>query len=452
MDNLTPFSAAPLKAFRGSFLDFIADPFYVSPAESVRYIADGLLVLENGRVKQLGRYENLQERYANIPIISYPGMLILPGLIDTHVHFPQTEMIAAYGEQLLTWLNTYAFPTEGKFKDKSYAETVAAVFLDELLRNGTTTALVFATVYPESVDAFFEQALQRNLRMISGKVMMDRNAPAFLTDTAETSYQESKRLIQKWHNTGRLSYAVTPRFAGSSTEEQLRLAGRLLREFPDVYLHTHLSENVDEVAWIKQLFPQCSGYLDVYDQAGLVGDRSVFAHGVQLTDAEFQRLSQANSAIAFCPTSNLFLGSGLFKLEQAKSTDYPINVGLGTDVGAGTSFSLLQTSNEAYKVAQLRRQKLSPFQALFLATLGGARALCLEDKIGNFDVGKEADFVVLDPRATLLLAFRNADTVPTSLEELAERLFSLVILGDDRAVRATYILGEPAWKQPGDGG
>jgi guanine deaminase len=444
MHTSTQFPASPLQAFRGSFVDFVADPFYASPAESVRYIPDGLLVLEHGRVKELGSYENLQERYTGISIISYPGMLILPGFIDTHVHFPQTEMIASYGEQLLTWLNTYAFPTEGKFNDKPYAEKIASVFLEQLLCNGTTTALVFATVHPESVDAFFEQALQRNLRMISGKVMMDRNAPDFLTDTAETSYQESKRLIQKWHNKGRLSYAVTPRFAGSSTEEQLNLAGKLLQEFPDVYLHTHLSENVDEVAWINQLFPHCDGYLDVYNRAGLVGDRSIFAHGVQLTDAEFQRLSQADAAIAFCPTSNLFLGSGLFKLEQAKSREYPVKVGLGTDVGAGTSFSLLQTSNEAYKVAQLRRQKLSPFQALFLATLGGAKALCLEDKIGNFDVGKEADFIVLDPRATPLLAFRNAGTVPASLEELAERLFTLVILGDDRAIYATYILGELA--------
>lgn len=447
-DNLNQPSEASLQAFRCSFIDFIEDPFYVSESESVRYIADGLLVLENGNVKELGTYDSLQDKYSGIPITSYPGMLIMPGFIDTHIHFPQMEIIAAYGEQLLEWLEKYTFPTEGKFKDKAYAQKVASIFLDELLRNGTTTALVFAAVYPESVDAFFEEASRRNLRAIAGKVMMDRNAPDFLLDTSETSYQESKQLIQKWHKKGRLLYAVTPRFAITSTDEQLRLAGKLLEEFPDVYLHTHLSEDVDEVAWVKELFPNCHGYLDAYDQAGLVGERSVFAHGVQLTDAEFKRLSEANSAIAFCPTSNLFLGSGLFKIEKAKSVEYPVKVGLGTDVGGGTSFSILQTANEAYKVAQLRRQKLSPFQALFLATLGGARALSLEDKIGNFDVGKEADFIVLDMRATPLMAFRNMDSTATSIEELAEKAFTLMMLGDDRAIRATYIAGELAYDRP----
>ncbi|PIG93388.1 guanine deaminase [Gloeocapsopsis sp. IPPAS B-1203] len=431
-----------LKVFRCAFLDFIDDPFYVAEAESIRYIADGLLVVENGKIKELGQYQNLQDKYAEVPIIAYPGMLIMPGFIDTHIHFPQTEMIAAYGEQLLEWLNQYVFPTEAKFNDKAYAQKIAAFFLDELLKNGTTTALVFATVHPQSVDAFFEEASRRNLRMIAGKVMMDRNAPNNLSDTAETSYQESKRLIQKWHKKERLLYAVTPRFAITSTPEQLNLAGKLLAEFPDVYLHTHLSENVNEVAWVKQLFPESQGYLDVYDRAGLVGDRSVFAHGVQLTDAEFQRLSQANSAIAFCPTSNLFLGSGLFKLQKAKCVEHPVKLGLGTDVGAGTSFSLLDTTSEAYKVAQLQHQKLSPFQALFLATLGGAKALSLEDKIGNFDVGKEADFVVLDLQATPLMALRNSATTPTSLKELAEQVFALIVLGGDRAIHATYIMGE----------
>lgn len=445
--NHTQPSKRTLKAFRCSFLDFVEDPFYFPEVESVRYIADGLLVLENGTVKELGDYEKLKDKYSGIPVISYPGTLIMPGFIDTHIHFPQIEIIAAYGEQLLQWLNKYTFPTEVKFKNKAYAQKIACIFFEELLRNGTTTALVFATVYPESVDALFEEAIRRNLRMIAGKVMMDRNAPDFLSDTAETSYQESKQLIKKWHKNGRLLYAVTPRFAITSTDEQLRLAGRLLEEFPDVYLHTHLSENVDEVAWVKELFPNCKGYLDTYDRAGLVGERSVFAHCVHLTDAEFQRLSEANCAIAFCPTSNLFLGSGLFNLNKAKSVEHPVKVGLGTDVGGGTSFSILQTANEAYKVAQLQRQKLSPFQALFLATLGGARALSLEDKIGNFDVGKEADFIVLDLRATPLMAFRNPTPTAMSLDKLAEKVFTLVVLGDDRAIRATYIAGELAYEQ-----
>ena len=440
--------SAQLKAFRCSFLDFIDDPFYTSELESVRYIVDGLLVIENGLVKELGDYASLQAKYVGIEIVSYPGMLIMPGFIDTHIHFPQTEAIASYGEQLLEWLHKYIFPTERKFQEFAYAQKVAAIFLDELLKNGTTTALVFAAVYPESVEAFFTEASRRNLRAISGKVMMDRNAPDYLVDTPESSYHQSKQLIEKWHKNGRLLYAVTPRFAVTSSVEQLRVASQLLDEFPDVYLHTHLSENVDEIALVKQLFPENEGYLDVYDRAGLVGNRSIFAHGVHLTDAEFARLSEAKSAIAFCPTSNLFLGSGLFKLEQAKSKEHPVKLGLGTDVGAGTSFSLLQTAGEAYKVAQLRKQKLSPFQALFLATLGGARALRLEDKIGNFETGKEADFIVIDPRCTKLLAFRNGEATATSLEELAAKVFALMVVGSDRTICATYILGNLVYERP----
>ena len=432
----------PLKAIRGSFLDFVDDPFYGVETESVRYFSDGLLVLENGKIKAFGVYDDLQAKYGEVPTTTYAERLIMPGFIDTHIHYPQTGMIAAYGEQLLEWLNQYIFPTEVKFKDKDYAKAVAEIFLDQLLSNGTTTALVFAAVFPESVDAFFEAAERRNLCMIAGKVMMDRNAPDYVCDTADSAYQETKALIQKWHKKGRLRYAVTPRFAITSTEEQLQKAGELLKEFPDVYLHTHLSENLKEVAWVKELFPHCTGYLDAYDQAGLVKERSVFAHGIHLTDAEFQRLSAAKSAIAFCPTSNLFLGSGLFKIEQAKSAEHPVKVGLGTDVGAGTSFSLLQTANEAYKVAQLRQQKLSPFKALFLATLGGAKALCLEDTLGNFDVGKDADFLVLNPQATPLMAFRNSAEFPRTLKDLSDRVFSLMMMGDDRAVQATYILGE----------
>lgn len=429
----------------GLFLDFTGDPFYQAASASVRYFADGLLVLEKGVVQALGHYDELIDHYKGLAVTDYSGMLITPGLIDTHIHFPQTEMMAAYGEQLLEWLNRYTFPTEAKFRDITYARQVASLFLDQLLKNGTTTALVFAAVFPESVEAFFEAAEARRLRMIAGKVMMDRHAPEALCDTAESSYHQTKQLIEKWHHRGRLLYAVTPRFAATSSEAQLQVAGRLLAEFPDVYLHTHLSENVNEVAWIKQLFPQRKGYLDVYDWAGLVTARSIFAHGVQLSDQEFEQLSAADSAIAFCPTSNLFLGSGLFKIEKAKSKDHPIKLGLGTDIGAGTSFSLLQTASEAYKVAQLRSQQLSPFCALFLATLGGARALSLEDKIGSFDVGKEADFVVLNPRATPLMAFRNPETMPQTLEALSDRLFSLIVMGGEQAVHATYIMGEAAY-------
>ena len=437
-----------MKGFRASFLDVIADPFYREESECIRYFADGLLVVANGKVQEIGNYADLRIRYADIPITNYSDRLIVSGFIDTHIHFPQTEMIAAYGEQLLEWLSTYTFPTEGKFSDRNYAQKISSIFLDELLRNGTTTALVFAAVFPQSVDAFFEEAQRRNLRMIAGKVMMDRNAPDFLTDTAESSYAETKQLIEKWHKCDRLLYAVTPRFAITSTSEQLSNAGKLLAEFPDVYLHTHLSENIKEVETVAELFPDSEGYLDVYDRAGLVGERSVFAHGVQLTDAEFAKLSNAKAAIAFCPTSNLFLGSGLFKLEKAKSIETPVKVGLGTDVGAGTSFSILRTASAAYQVAQLRSQKLSAFQSLFLATLGGARALCLEDKLGNLEVGKEADFVVLNLRSTTIMELRNQPfnaSNPLTLAEISDQLFATLIMGDDRAIAATYIMGEIAY-------
>jgi guanine deaminase len=436
-----------VRGFRASFLDAIADPFFAPEADCMRYFADGLLVVEDGKVKDFGNYADLQIRYVDIPITEYCDRLIVSGFIDTHIHFPQTEMIAAYGEQLLSWLSNYTFPTEGKFSDYNYAKEIAALFLDQLLRNGTTTALVFTAVFPQSTDAFFEEAQRRNLRMIAGKVMMDRHAPDFLTDTAETSYRETKQLIEKWHKCDRLLYAVTPRFAITSTSEQLSNAGKLLAEFPDVYLHTHLSENMQEVATVAELFPESNGYLDVYDRAGLVGERSIFAHGVQLTDQEFARLSQAKSAIAFCPTSNLFLGSGLFKLEQAKSVATPVKVGLGTDVGAGTSFSILETAKAAYQVAQLRSQKLSAFQSLFLATLGGAQALCLEDKLGNFEIGKEADFVVLNPYATPIMELRNRlphREAAKNLAEISDQLFATMIMGDDRSIEATYIMGELA--------
>lgn len=436
-----------VKAFRAAFIDFIADPFYTVESESVRYFSDGLLVINEGKIEAFGDYENLKDQYLDVPITAYPGMLITPGFIDMHVHFPQIEMIGAYGEQLLEWLNKYTFPTEGKFKDKNYAQKRASFFLDELLKNGTTTAVVFATVFPQSVDAFFEESANRNLRMIAGKVLMDRNAPDYLKDTAKSSYEQSKELIEKWHNNGRSLYAITPRFSITSTSEQLQLAGKLLAEYPDVYVHTHLSENLAEVAFVKELFPDSKNYLDTYDQAGLVGERSVFAHCIHLEEQEFQRLSEAKGIIAFCPTSNLFLGSGLFKINQAKSLDYPVKVGLGTDVGGGTSLSMLQTMNEAYKVIQLRQQKLSSFQAFFLATLGGAKALCLEDKIGNFDIGKEADFIVINSRSTPLMALRNPEEVPQNLEELSERLFTLVVMGDDRAIQATYIMGELAYEK-----
>ncbi|NNT95099.1 guanine deaminase [Stutzerimonas nitrititolerans] len=424
-----------IKAYRAALLHCLADPREVGIEASHEYFEDGLLVVEDGKVVRNGHAADLLSTLpAGTEVIEYQDALITPGFIDTHIHYPQTGMIASYGEQLLDWLNTYTFPTERAFADKAHASEVAEVFLRELLRNGTTTALVFGSVHKESVDAFFEQAHKLDLRMIAGKVLMDRNAPDYLTDTAESGYADSKELIERWHGKGRLHYAVTPRFAPTSTPEQLTLAGRLFQEYPGLYMHTHLSENRKEIEWVRELFPERKGYLDVYDHHGLIGARSVFAHGVHLCDDECKRLGETGSAVAFCPTSNLFLGSGLFDLEKVEG--FGVRVGLGTDVGAGTSFSQLQSLNEAYKVMQLQGKKLDPFKALYLATLGGARALYLDERIGNLQPGKDADFVVLDYKATPLIDYRLSQA-----RSLEERLFALMILGDDRAVKETYAAG-----------
>ena len=423
-----------IKAYRAAILHSLADPAVVGVEQSYEYFEDGILLIENGKVAQVGAAAELLPKLAGVEVQHYRDALITPGFIDTHIHYPQTGMIASYGEQLLDWLNTYTFPTEQQFEDKAHASDVAAIFLKELLRNGTTTALVFGSVHPQSVDAFFEQADKLNLRMIAGKVLMDRNAPDYLTDTAESGYAESKALIERWHGKGRLHYAVTPRFAPTSTPEQMELAGKLLGEYPDLYMHTHLSENRKEIEWVKELFPERKGYLDVYDHHQLIGPRAVFAHGVHLCDDECNRLAETGSAVAFCPTSNLFLGSGLFDLNKLE--EHGERVGLGTDVGAGTSFSQLQSLNEAYKVMQLQGKKLDPFKSLYLATLGGANALYLDDQLGNFLPGKDADFLVLDYNATPLMSYRMQQA-----KSLEERLFALTMLGDDRAVKETFAAG-----------
>ena len=429
-------------AIRGRFLDIqntVAQACEIH--DQVRYVEDGLLISEQGKVTWFGTWQEGQARITNeMEFAHYPDQLIVPGFIDTHIHFPQTEMVGAYGEQLLEWLNTYTFPTEMQFKDKKYADEIAHFFVNELLKNGTTTALVFCTVHPQSVDALFEAAERHQMRLIAGKVMMDRHAPEDLCDTAETAYTESKALIEKWHAKGRNIYAITPRFAPTSTPEQLEKAGQLKAEYPDVYVHTHLSENKNEIAWVKDLFPEQKGYLDVYHHYGLTGSQSVFAHCVHLEDAEWDCMHDTDSAIAFCPTSNLFLGSGLFPLK--KTWEKNVKVGLGTDIGAGTSFSQLQTLNEAYKVQQLQGDKLSAFESLYHATLGGAKALNLDDKLGNFNLGKEADFVVLNLNATALQTLRQQRA-----KNIEDALFALFTMGDDRNVQATYVYGQKAFEQ-----
>ena len=442
-----------LKAYRASILHFIANPAQLGLGDaqseedesaSYQYFSDGLLVVEAGLIKACGDASELLARYQQAGIAlelkDYSGKLIMPGFIDTHTHYPQTDVIGSYGAQLLDWLNTYTFPMEARFSDLDLANDVANFFCDELLRNGTTTAMVFATVHENSVDAIFNAANSREMRLIAGKVMMDRNAPENLCDNAETSYQQSRDLIQKWHGQNRLSYAITPRFAPTSTEKQLELAGKLFAEFDDVYLQSHVAENTDEVAWVKQLFPWSRSYLDVYDHYGLLGERAIYAHCIYLDEQDHKRMADTNTAMSFCPTSNLFLGSGLFDMNTAQAMN--IRVGMATDVGGGTSFSMLQTLNEAYKVLQMNGQSLSPFQAFYQATLGSAEALKLDDKIGNFEAGKEADFIVVDLAATPLMERRMSPT-----NNLKEQLFALMMLGGDRSIEATYTMGESRYQK-----
>ncbi|MGP3206003.1 guanine deaminase [Serratia marcescens] len=428
-------------AIRGNFFDIAAcveEPQQLD--ERLRHIPDGLLLLNGGVIAWFGSW---QQGEALLPpgfaVTEYRDKPIVPGFIDTHIHYPQTEMIGAYGDQLLDWLNNYTFPTESRYSCERHADAMSAFFLRELLSNGTTTALVFGSVHPQSVDALFSQAQTLNMRLIAGKVMMDRHAPQALLETPEQSYRDTRELIARWHGKGRLGYAITPRFAPTSTPALLAQVQRLREEFPDVWLQTHLSENPQEVAWVKSLFPQSQSYLDVYHRYGMTGGKSVFAHCLHLEEQEWDCLCETRSAIAFCPTSNLFLGSGLFDLQQAWRKG--VKLGIGTDVGAGTSFNMLRTLGEAYKVGQLQHYRLSAVEAFYHATLGGARALSLDDKIGNFDVGKEADFVVLDPAVTPLQQLRYANSATP-----AEQGFVLMTLGDDRNIYRTYVDGKVVYQ------
>ena len=428
-------SAPPttLQAYRASLLHFHADPALTKDAFA--WHEDGLLVVDGDKVQAAGDYAQLIHTLpAGTPLHDYSGKLIMPGFIDTHLHFPQTDMIASPAPGLLPWLETYTFPTERQFGDPQHAREVAEFFLDELLRCGTTTAMVYCTVHRESVDAFFEASTARNLRMAAGKILMDRNCPDFLRDTAEGGVRDSEDLINKWHGKGRAMYAITPRFAPTSTEEQLSLTGQLAAAYPDTFIQTHVSENQDECSWVKSLFPQSRSYLDVYEHYGLMRPRAMYGHCVWLDDTDFARMAATGAAAAICPTSNFFLGSGLFDFEKADAAR--VSLSLATDVGGGTAFSMLQTMNEAYKVARLNGSYLPAVRMFYLATLGAARSMQLEGTIGSFVAGAEADFIVLDPQATPLLARRTARC--NNLEEL---LFALALLGDDRAIGATFAAG-----------
>jgi guanine deaminase len=429
----------PQRGLRGQLLSFQGDPAEVGAAASHRYIEDGLLIIEAGRIKAAGEaHELLPTLPVAAPIDSWPDCLILPGLIDTHIHLPQTQVIASFGAQLLDWLQNYTFVEEQRFADVAHGARIASFFLDELARNGTTTALVYGSVHPQSIEAFFTESERRGTRMVAGKVMMDRGAPEGLLDTPERGYAESEALIRRWHRQGRQLYAISPRFALTSSDAQLAAAGALLRAYPDCYMQTHLSENPDEIATVLGLFPWAGSYTEIYDRFGLLGPRSFFGHCLHLSADERERLSASHSVAAFCPTSNLFLGSGLFDLRALRDPAHPVRISLATDVGGGTSYSMLRTAAEAYKVLQLKGQTWPALEVFYTLTLGNARALGLEHEIGTLEPGSAADLVVLDPRATPAMAHRMARIEG----DLAATLFLLITLGDERAVRATYVLGQ----------
>ncbi len=430
------------QAFRASILHCLADPGEQADPAAHEYIEDGLLLVEDGVITELGSAgDMLPDLGDGVRLTEFTDRMIVPGFIDCHVHFPQLDIIGSYGEQLLDWLHRYAYPAEARLADAGYAREVAAAFIDELLLNGTTTALVFGTVHAHSADAIFEAALARNMRLVAGKVLMDCNCPGELRDDADSGYRDSKALIERWHGRDRLGYAITPRFALTSSPEQLAAAGRLAAEYPEVWVHTHLAENREEVDEIARLFPTHRSYLDVYDGFGLLRERAVFAHCLHMDGEDRRIMANKGGAAAFCPTSNLFLGSGLFDLPAVRAAG--IRCGLGTDVGGGTSLSLLKTASEAYKVQHLREHALPPMRGLYLATLGAAEALYLDDCIGNFLPGKEADFVVLDPGATSLTARRTA-----AAGSPEEALFALLTLADDRHVAATYVSGDRQHARP----
>ena len=421
-----------MQVYRARVFTPVADPFASGIESSYQYYASGFLAVgDDGRIHSVG---DSSEKPEGTVIDLGEDALITPGFIDTHLHAPQLEMIGSYGGHLLEWLNRYTFPTERKFEDPEHARRVAKAFYDELLRNGTLAALVFSTIHRQATDIFFEEAERRGFRGIIGKTMMDRNAPDYLLDASpQQSYDDSRALLQKWHGRGLLRYAITPRFAPTSTPELLEAAGQLKKEFPDAWVHTHISENKNEVLWVQSLFPEAE-YADVYDRYGLLDDRAVLAHGVYLTAEELDLLSRRGARISHCPNSNLFLGSGLFPLYRILNAG--VIVGLGSDIGAGTTPSMFNAMADAYKVQQVQSVSLSPFHLWYLATLGGARALRLDDETGSLEPGKSADFLVIDPHGTPLLSMRTGRAA-----SLVDLLAGLIFMGDDRAVQRSVIAG-----------
>ncbi|MHA7772545.1 guanine deaminase [Roseibium sp. M-1] len=431
MANQTP------TLLRGRLLTFSAAPEGPEDTGAYTYIEDGALLIEGGRIAACGSFAEIQSAAAEGTVtIDHRPHLILPGFIDTHIHFPQVQVIASWADQLLDWLNDYTFPAEMKFADPAHGARIAFAFYDALLAHGTTTASAYCSSHPASVDAYFGEAEGRDMLMLGGKTMMDRNAPAGLCDTAQSAYDDSKALMEKWHGRGRAHYVITPRFAITSTPEQLEAAGALLKGHPDCHLQTHINENHNEIAFTRELYPDAADYLGVYESFGLLGAKTLLGHCIHMNAREKSVLRETGSVAVFCPTSNLFLGSGLFDKAGLEGTG--IRTAIATDVGGGTSYSMLRTLDEGYKILQLQRQRMHPLTGFYWATRGNAEALSLADRIGTLDAGTDADLVVLDARATQPMALRM-ETAGT----LSEELFVLQTLGDDRAVVQTYTAGVP---------
>lgn len=420
---------------RGRILSFRSEPTSIEDEQSFLYIEDGAVAIDNGIITARGEYSDIAKQHPDAEIIDHRPHLILPGFIDTHLHFPQMQVIGSFGTKLLDWLSKYTFVEEQKFANLSHCERIATRLCDELLRHGTTTAVAYCSVHKTSADAFFAEADKRNLRMIAGKVMMDRNAPDALCDTPQSSYDDSKALIEKWHGHNRLHYAITPRFAITSTPTQMEMAQTLMHEHPECYMQTHLSENLAEIELTKQLYQSARDYLEVYEMYDLLGDKSLFGHCIHLTDRERSSMAETGSVAVFCPTSNLFLGSGLFDFDGLRKQG--VRTSVATDIGGGTSYSLLKTMDEAYKVLQLRSQILNPLHSFYMITLGNAGALSLSDKIGTLDVGTDADITIVNARATPAMELRM-ETATT----LQEELFILQTMGDDRAISDVYVAGK----------
>ena len=431
------------RLIRGAVLTYRDDPGLVGAQRALRFWRHGAVaVAGDGRILWRGYAARLPERFRALPADDYGEALVLPGFIDAHIHFPQYRMLAAPGKDLLDWLKRFTFPEERRHASAPHARAATEAFLDRLVQHGTTAALVFSTVHRSATETLFSAAERRGQAIVSGKTMMDRNAPEALCDDPVSGVRDSEALIERWHRRGRLRYAITVRFAVTSTEAQLRAAGALAARHPDCHVHSHLSESAGEIELVGRLFPWAKDYTDVYDRFGLLGPRSVFAHGIHLCERECVRLSETGAVIVHCPTSNTFLGSGLFDAAHVGRADRPVRIGIGTDVGGGTSYSILQTLGEAYKVAMLRGHPPTAHDLFHLATRGNAVHLGLDDEIGTLDPGRWADLVVLDPSATPVLEARHS--LSGGLEDT---LFALALLGDDRAIRATYIGGRRVWER-----